>query len=141
MRTLIAATALVALTACGGDGETIATQGVTPSGVADAFANAGLEGLITPLPSEEFNGVAPVPKGTNGVRLLIPSLGRDSEGRIFVFDNLDELRDLKAYYDGLGGLHDPWAFANEDCGVLVQINGELPESQAREYELVVETIC
>lgn len=128
-----------ALAACSGSPSDNAA-GITSEEVVAAFADAGLEAESPQRMSPNEFGVAPVVTD-DATRFLIPSLGEDSGGRAFVVDNLDDLRKLKAAYDELGessGLLFSWTFANEDRGVLVQINGELPEAEANRYAEIVD---
>lgn len=123
----------------GGDQAPPAESPLTSEDVVAAFAEAGLEAEDpTPMTPEDF-GLAPM-KTDDATRFLIPSLGADSGGRAFVFDDVADLRDTKAYYDELGeesAAFFSWTFANEEVGVLVQVNGELAEADAGRYEEVV----
>jgi hypothetical protein len=62
------------------------------------FKDDGLEvGETSDLPNKEFGNIR-----KEGTRVLIPSLGDDAGGRVFLFDNDDDLEKAKAYYDDLG---------------------------------------
>ncbi len=149
--------ALVLLAACGGSGDTASKSDSEPSPVEQtaatspaqpnltskevvaAFVQAGLEAEAPASMTVDDFGLAPK-KTDDATRFLIPSLGADSGGRAFVFEDVADLRDTKAYYDEIGeesAALFSWTFANEDAGVLVQINGELAEDEARRYEEVV----
>ena len=74
-----------------------------------------------------------------GTRFLIPSLGPDNDGgRIFICSNPID-RDLLAnYYQELGNqdaLLLSWIFPKDN--VLVQIDGKLQQTIARQYESVI----
>lgn len=135
----------LAIGGCGGSGEGAGSgvgdgrDGLTSAQVVQRFARAGLEAARPrSLAPNEF-GVAPR-LTDDATRFFIPSLGRDNGGRAFVFDDVDDLRETKQVYDDLGeesGLLFSWTFANEDRGVLVQINGELPERRGDRYRRVV----
>lgn len=127
------------LVACGGESINDSTPAAE---VVEAFEQAGLPAEnAAPIPPNEF-GIAP--KLTDDTsRFLIPSLGEDSGGRVLSFDNVDDLRKTKAAYDEVSegsGLLFSWTFANEEAGVLVQINGDLPEQDARKYQQVVNQL-
>lgn len=116
------------LSACG--------SSVTGEDVVTAFKNAGLEAESTSAMTKDDYGFGPYV--CTGTRFLIPSLGADSGGRIFICDNAEDLASLKSYYDELGkssAVFFSWTFVKGD--VLVQINGDLPEEKARQYEAAI----
>ena len=80
-------------------------------------------------------GMAPM-KAKEATNFLVPSLGEDDAGgRVFVFDNQADLDSTKAFYDTLGkesAFLFSWTFAKDLT--LVQINGDLPEDKAKQYE-------
>ncbi len=108
-------------------------NGLTPEQLAATFKAVGLEAEnVRPLTKDDY-GLAPFVG--SGVRFLIPSLCEDCGGRIFQVDNADDLARLKAYYDDLSKVSAAffsWVFVRG--GTLVQINGDLPEERARNYE-------
>ena len=68
-------------------------------------------------------------------RFLVPSLGEDKGGRILVFANADDLASARDYYVKLGessAILFSWVFVKDN--IVVQINGTLPEEQAKKYE-------
>jgi len=100
----------------------------------DAFEAAGLECEDRRAMTKDDYGVAPM-VATEGTRFLIPSLCEDCGGRIMSFASQGDLDATKAYYDELGktsAAFFSWTFASDN--ILVQINGDLPEPQARAYE-------
>lgn len=132
MKTTIVATLVVALllTACGG----AQTAARTPDSIVAAFKAAGLEAETPTAMVASDYGAAPFV--ATGVRFLIPSIGADSGGRAFV-GTKDEITQLRNYYEALGkqsALLFSWVFVTPDGKALVQINGELPEDQAKKYE-------
>lgn len=133
MKKLIVLIALILLVACGGG------TAVTPTDVITAFQEAGLE-AETPMPmTADDYGLAPMVG--EGVRFLIPSLGEDKGGRVIVTDNSEDAEKLVTYYTSLGeasALFFTWAFRNGNT--VVQINGDLPESTARQYEAALNAM-
>jgi hypothetical protein len=123
------------LVACGGGSATA----VTPDEVVAAFKSAGLEAESPrPLTREDY-GAAPYVG--SGVRFLIPSLCEDCGGRVFTSTDSKDLDAIKSYYDELGrssALFFSWTFANGN--ILVQINGSLDESTARQYETALNSV-
>jgi hypothetical protein len=76
-----------------------------------------------------------------GVRFLVPSICPDCGGRVFVVSNKDERDRLRGYYEELAkgsAMLFSWVFERGD--VIVQINGDLPEEQARKYEAVIQAL-
>lgn len=116
----------------------VAVTGITGQAIVDAFKAAGLEAESpTPMGRDDY-GLGPMV--CTGVRFLIPSMGADKGGRAFTCESGDDMQLLADYYEGLGkasAVLGSWVFRNEGAGVLVQVNGELPEDQARKYETVV----
>jgi hypothetical protein len=79
-----------------------------------------------------------VPQGIcPGVRFFVPSLGRDNGGRLFECRNNDLATAVEKFYTDMGksALLFSWAFMREN--IVVQINGDLPEAKARQYEAVL----
>jgi hypothetical protein len=144
MRTVLAAVAALAgftLAGCGGGdngGGNDAARGeqITGPDVVNAFRAAGLEAEDPhPMTVDDY-GFAPYV--CDGTRFLIPSLGEDSGGRVFVCRDEDDHESLGAYYEDLGegsAAFFSWVF--EEGDVLVQINGELDEATARQYEAAI----
>lgn len=125
---------LFVLTACGGSAST-----VTGDQVIDKFKAAGLEAEKPAAMTKDDYGMAPfVCKGTH---FFTPSVGEDAGGRLYICDNDKDRDSLKAYYDALGkgsAMFFSWTFAHGPA--LVQINGELPEAKARQYEAVMNAL-
>jgi hypothetical protein len=132
MKTTILATLVVALllTACGG----AQTAARTPDSIVAAYKAAGLEAESpTPMGPGDYG---PAPYVAKGMRFLIPSMCADCGGRAFV-GTKEEIAALQRYYVEMGkgsALLFSWVFVTPDGKAMVQINGELPEDQARKYE-------
>jgi hypothetical protein len=135
------------LAACGGDNGADEGAGGDNGGndegrvtgtddVVAAFREAGLEAEDPrPMTVDDY-GFAPYI--CDGTRFLIPSLGKDSGGRVFVCADEDDQATLRGYYEDLGegsAALFSWVFEEDD--VLVQINGELDEATARRYEAAI----
>ena len=106
---------------------------IKPQAVIDAFKNAGLEAENTRPMTKEDYGFAPL--GDEGIRFFIPSLGPDHGGRVVFYKDLNYLEKAQNFYKSLGkesAILYTWVFTNGN--ILVQINGDLPEDKAREYE-------
>lgn len=123
------------LSACGG----APTASITSDGVIAALKAAGLEAETpTKMQPKDF-GIAPVL--CEGTRFLVPSLGPDNGGRVFICKNADDAAKTKAAYDAMGeqsGLLFSWAFTKGN--VVVQMNGDMDEAQAKQYETVINAL-
>ena len=107
--------------------------------IITAFADAGLDAKDPKTMTVDDYGLAPFVG--SGVRFLIPSLCENCGGRVFVFDNDKDLESVKTYYEEIGkssAIFFSWIFVNNNA--LVQINGDLPEEQARKYESVLMSL-
>lgn len=73
-----------------------------------------------------------------GTHFFIPSIDPTAGGRVFICDNAEDVTALSDYYDKLGkssALFFSWVFVKGN--VVVQINGDLPEDKARQYETAI----
>jgi hypothetical protein len=112
----------------------------TCNDVVQAFkkANLEIEGEY-PMTKDDY-GMAPM-RSVEGMRFLIPSLCADCGGRILSFSSQDDLDITKSYYEELAkssALFFSWLFVNDN--ILVQINGDLSEAKAREYETTINNL-
>lgn len=90
----------------------------TTEDVIQHFKDDNLEiGEVSDLPNDEFGNIR-----KEGKRILIPSLGSDAGGRLFLFDNEENLQKAKSYYDELSNsgpmfyshTHQKWTFLTSD---------------------------
>lgn len=124
------------LSACGGTAKT-----VQAADVLAAFKAAGLEAEQAHAMTKADYGMAPMLCQDGAQRFLIPSLGTSTGGRVFVCSSPSDRDALKAFYDKLAqasALFFSWTFVRGQ--VLVQINGDLPEAQARKYEAALNSM-
>lgn len=128
---LFIAIVTVILSACG-----TSAKIPTADDVLTAFTNAGLEAESPTKMGKDDYGLAPFV--CEGTRFLIPSLGEDNGGRVFICDN-DEDRDaIGKYYQDLGkasALFFSWVFVKGN--IVIQINGDLEEDIAHKYEQAI----
>ena len=118
---------------------------LTPSGfvvwdvqqVLEAILAAGLEASDSrPMISDDY-GLVPM-LALEGIRFYIPSICSDCGGRIMSFADAEKLQIVRDYYGQMGRFSAvlfSWVFVKDN--ILVQINGELPEADAREYQAVL----
>ena len=68
-------------------------------------------------------------------------MGKESGGRVFTFENRDDLGIMRDYYENIQKmpLLDPDLSSHlyQDGNVLLQINGELPKEDADRYAAVL----
>lgn len=117
----------------------LAPDQTNPQAVIDAFKAAGLEAENTRPMTKEDYGLAPL--GDEGIRFFIPSLGPDKGGRVIFYKDLNYVEKARDFYANLGkesALLFTWVFTNGN--IVVQINGDLPEEQARKYEQVLNEL-
>lgn len=108
--------------------------------MVDAFITAGLEASSPrPMTVDDY-GFAPL-VAIEGTRFLIPSLCAECGGRILSFASLEDLEKSRAYYVDLGresAAFYSWTFVKDN--ILVQINGDLPEEKAQQYEAALNAM-
>ena len=129
---------LFLLSACGGGPS--ASRQWTGQHVVDGLKAAGLEAESTrPMAQEEYS-LAPM-MTTEGIRFFIPSLGEDRGGRILIFDDVEKRDTTRDFYVKAGeqnALIFSWVYVKDN--VVVQINGDLPEDQAKKYETALQSL-
>jgi len=108
--------------------------------VVQAFKRAGLEAEgIRDMTKEDY-GLAPM-VARDATRFLIPSLCADCGGRVFSFQSQADLDRTKSYYVEMGrasAIFFSWLFVKDN--ILVQINGDLPEERARQYDQALQSL-
>lgn len=134
---IMAVVLVVGLVGCGGNSKPKELQS---SQVVDAFKQAGLECENTRAMTKEDYGMAPM-SAKEGTRFFIPSLGADNGGRIMSFVSKDDLTKTKDFYEKMGkesAMFFSWVFAKDN--ILVQINGNLKEDKAKQYEAALNNL-
>ena len=122
----------------------------TPESIVKAFEEEGLEvGDYYAIEQEQDWDESPARKTyEKGVRFEIPSLREDAGGRVFVFDEREDLGAMVAYYEGI---EESSTFGSEleshlyteqypSGYVLLQINGKLSKDKADRYGEVMENV-
>lgn len=89
------------------------------------------------MTKEDF-GIAPMSAKSAKIFSLIETDNEDEQqnARLLTFDNLDELKATKKYYDDLGkdsAMLFSYTAVNEDELVLMQFNGQLPQELVEKY--------
>ncbi|MGE6487738.1 stress protein [Paenisporosarcina sp. NPDC076898] len=117
---------LAVMSACGNGGGSSATT----ADVVQQFKDDGLElGETSDLPKKEFGNMR-----KEGTRILIPSIGDDAGGRIFLFDNEKDLAKAKAYYDDLGDAGSMFYSHTHQAGnFLLQMSGDMSDEDFQKY--------
>lgn len=141
-KVLILAVALafaLGLAGCGGSGAPKAKSWNSGQAV-EVFKKAGLECENTRAMTKDDYGMAPM-LAKEGTRFFIPSLGEGSGGRIFSFDKVEDLEKTKEYYESFAkqsAVFFSWLFTKDN--ILVQINGDLKEEKAKQYQAALENL-
>lgn len=89
------------------------------------------------MTKEDF-GIAPMSAKSAKIFSLIETDNEDEQqnARLLTFDNLDDLKATKKYYDDLGkdsAMLFSYTAVNEDELVLMQFNGQLPQELVEKY--------
>lgn len=107
----------------------------TTEDVINYFKDDNLElGEVSDLPNDEFGNIR-----KEGKRLLVPSLGADAGGRLFLFDNEENLKKAKSYYDELGNNGPMFYSHTHQSGLfLIQMNGGMEDNEFAKYAASLE---
>lgn len=107
----------------------------TTDDVIKFFKDDNLElGEVSDLPNDEFGNIR-----KEGKRLLVPSLGADAGGRLFLFDNEENLKKAKSYYDELGNNGPMFYSHTHQSGLfLIQMNGDMEDNEFAKYAASLE---
>lgn len=113
------------LVACGGNESSSTTDDVIQN-----FKDDGLEvGEVSELPNKEYGNTR-----EEGKRVLIPSLGEDTGGRLFRFDNEKDLKEAKKYYDDLADAGPMfYSHTHQKGNFLLQMNGDMTDEDFKKY--------
>lgn len=131
-RIIAALCCALVLAACG------AQATIAPDDVIAKFKAAGLEAEQSSAMDAKAYGMAPLLCQEGARRFLIPSLGEDNGGRLFVCNDAGDAAKLKTYYDELGkasALFHSWTY--QKGGIVLQLNGSLDQAKADAYGKVV----
>ena len=109
---------------------------VTGADVISAFKAAGLEAENpSPMTKDDY-GVGPYV--CTGTHFFTPSIDATAGGRVFICDNDKDRDAIAGYYTELGkasALFFSWVFIKDN--VVVQLNGDLPEDKAKQYQAAI----
>jgi hypothetical protein len=125
------------LAACGGS----PSARISPDDVLGKLKTAGLEAESARAMQPADYGPAPLLCQDGARRFLIPSLGEDKGGSLFVCTSEGDAAKLKTYYDELGkasAMFHSWTY--QKGSVLVQINGDLDQAKADAYGKVITAL-
>jgi hypothetical protein len=106
----------------------------TAEEVIQAFRDEGLEVGETRQVDRSF-----VPKTyKEQVTFTVPSQGERVGGRVFTFEYLEDLEQVREHYEGFGKLFSSYVYVENN--VLAQISGIMPEEQAERYGEVLREL-
>lgn len=121
--------AILVLSACG--------QKVESKDFIDAFKKAGLSVKNTKKMTHEDFGMGPYK--TKDARVF--NVEGDKNGRIFVYDNEKDLKEMKKYYDKMGeesAMLYSHTYAKDK--VLIQMNGEIKKKTFDKYTKTIDKV-
>ncbi len=117
----------------------------TPGQVVQEFRDQGLEvGKSYPIEQDEGFEESPTPKVyKSGVRFLVPSVcPKECGGRVYSFDEEEDLETMEEYYDSLDNLKvfgpNFGGYTYRNGLLLLQIGGDMKKSRADEYGRVFQ---
>ncbi|MEK3916052.1 hypothetical protein [Paenibacillus sp. FSL H7-0331] len=114
-------------------------KAVTLESLVQAFKDGGLEAETPTKMEAKDYGMAP--KLGNGLRVLVPSLGKDIGGRVLQFENKADLDNIKKYYDELGKSSAMlYSFTYAKGLFLIQMSGDMKEDQFKKYQDVMDKL-
>lgn len=133
---LISLVFVVGLLAACSSGETT----VKVDEVVSKLKEAGLEAENPTEITKDDVGMAPM-RFEEGRRILVPSLGGDNGGRVFVFKDTDDLQEMKSYYDELGKSSAMlFSHTHANDHVLIQMNGDMEQAEFDKYAKVIDEL-
>lgn len=134
---LVLLTVSLLISACGG---TQRFEKWSVSQATEAIQQAGLE-FQNPRPmAKDDYGLAPM-NATEAIRFFLPSLCAGCGGRLYSFSTEEDMDLMEKYYVELGeasAAFFSWVFTYDN--LLIQINGDLSEARAREYEQALKSV-
>jgi hypothetical protein len=137
MRRSLLLTLVLVLVGCGGGPD--AGQPLTAQDVVAAFEVAGLEAEDVREMAAEDYGL--VPMAEEGLYFLLPSVCEDCGGRAMLFESEEQAERVMTYYEAVAEsspAFSSWAYRRGP--LVVQLNGELSEEQAKRYEEVLNSL-
>lgn len=118
-----------------------AQKEIMPADVIATFQTAGLEAENPTIMTYEDYKNSLFPMADESIHFYVPSIDPTAGGRVFYYTDLNQLAKTQNYYVSLGNemaAFRSWVFVRDH--ILVQINGSLPEEQARKYETALQSI-
>ena len=110
----------------------------TAEEVIQAFRDEGLEVGETRQVDREVDRSF-VPKTyQEQVSFTVPSQGERVGGRVFTFESLEDLEQVREHYEGFGKLFSSYVYVENN--VLAQSSGIMPEEQAERYGEVLREL-
>lgn len=108
--------------------------------VVAKLKEAGLEAENVKDLAADDMGIAPM-KFEEGKRIVVPSLGEDVGGRLFVFKKKADMEELKSYYDELGKTSAMFfSHTHAKGNVLIQMSGDMEASEFDKYKEVIDSL-
>lgn len=111
---------------------------ISADDVVAKFKAAGLEAEDATDITNKDMGIAPM-RFDEGKRIIIPFIGPESGGRVFIFKKTSDLKELQNYYDELGKASAMmFSHTYSKGNVLIQMTGEMEDSLFDKYKKVLD---
>ncbi|WP_337033177.1 stress protein [Paenibacillus illinoisensis] len=113
---------------------------VSSADVVSKFKEAGLEAENAKQLGEN-DDIKIDPDDGEATRFYLPSIQDTATGHVFVFNNQDDLNEVKTFYEDLGKqseLFKSWTYAKDN--ILLHLNGSMPEEQFNKYKEVLDSL-
>ncbi|MFF6016367.1 stress protein [Lysinibacillus fusiformis] len=117
------------MAACGSNSKEASVT--TNDVVIQSFKDDGLDiGDVSDLENKEFGDTR-----KEGKRILVPSLGEDAGGRLFMFKDKKGLEKAKSYYDELGK-ESPLLYSHTHANglFLIQMNSDMKDAEFEKFK-------
>ncbi|MGW8956593.1 hypothetical protein [Paenibacillus sp. NPDC055715] len=113
---------------------------ITADEVVAKFKAAGLEAENTREMKPKDYGPLPM-KAKSATVFYLPSIGEKNNGHVFVFDNKEDLQELKKRYEDMGKESAMFfSYLYEKDNILLHMTGQAKEEQFKKYQDVIDTL-
>ncbi|KJD42545.1 hypothetical protein [Paenibacillus terrae] len=113
---------------------------VTSEDVVSKLKAAGLEAENSREMKPKDYGPLPM-RAKSAAIFYLPSIGKTNNGHVFVFENNEDLKEVKKYYDDMGkesAMFFSYTYAKNN--ILLHMTGQATEEQFKKYQDVVDSL-
>lgn len=117
---------------------TTSNNEVTAEDIVSKFKAAGLEAENSREMKPKDYGPLPM-KAKSAAVFYLPSIGKTNNGHVFVFENNEDLKELKSKYEDMGKQSAMfYSHVYEKDNILLHMTGQATEEQFKKYQDVVD---